>query len=122
MSDFMARISARAKADKKTIVLPESTDIRSLKATEIILKQGIANIILIGDRDKIMELAGDLDISGATIVNPEKSEKFEDYANTFFELRKNKGMTPEKAREIMKDELYWGAMMVKKGDADGMVA
>lgn len=122
MSDFLARISARAKADKKTIVLPESTDIRTLKATAMILEQGIANIILVGDRDKIMELAGDLDISGATIVNPATSEKFDDYVNTFYELRKHKGMTLEKAREIMKDELYWGAMMVKKGDADGMVA
>jgi len=122
MSKFLDRISERAKADKKTIVLPESNDIRTIKATAMILQQGIANVILVGDEAKIKELAGDLDISGATIVNPETSEKFDDYANTFYELRKNKGMTPEKARELMKDELYWGVMMVKKGEADGMVA
>lgn len=122
MSNFLDRISERAKADKKTIVLPESTDIRTIEATAMILQRGIANVILVGDQDKIKELAGDLDISGAVIVNPETSEKLDDYANTFYELRKHKGMTPEKAREIMKNELYFGVMMVKKGDADGMVA
>lgn len=122
MSKFLDTISERAKADKKTIVLPESTDIRTIKATAMILERGIANVVLVGDRDKIKELAGVLDISGASVVSPETSGKFEDYANAFYELRKNKGMTPEKAREIMKDPLYWGVMMVKMGEADGMVA
>ncbi len=122
MSQFLKRITERARLDKKTIVLPESTDIRTIKATAMILDQGFANVILVGEEDKINALKGDLNISGAKIVNPVTSDKFEDYANTFYELRKNKGMTIEKARETMKDPLYWGVMMVKKGEADGMVA
>ncbi len=122
MSKFLDRISERAKSDKKTIVLPESTDIRVVQAASMILQKGIANVVLVGDRDKIRELAGDLDLTGVTIVNPENSDKFEDYANTFYEMRKLKGMTPEKASETMKNPLYWGVMMVKKGEADGMVA
>jgi phosphotransacetylase (EC 2.3.1.8) len=122
MGDFLTRITERARLDKKTIVLPESTDKRVLKATEIILKQGFANVVLVGDEDEIKSKAEGMDISGARIVNPLKSDKFEDYCNTFYELRKHKGMTIEKAREIMKDPLYWGVMMVKKDEADGMVA
>ncbi len=122
MSKFLDRISERAKADKKTIVLPESTDIRTVKAAVMIRDKGIANIILVGEREKVQELAGRVDISGIDIVNPETSDRFDDYANTFYELRKHKGMTPEKAVETMKNPLYWGVMMVKKGEADGMVA
>lgn len=122
MSKFLDRISERAKSDKKTIVLPESTDIRTIQAASMIMQRGIANIVLVGDRSKINELAGGLDLSGISVVNPEHSDKFEDYVNTFYEMRKLKGMTPEKARETMKNPLYWGVMMVKKGEADGMVA
>jgi len=122
MSKFLDRISERAKADKKTIVLPESTDIRTITAAATVLERGIADIILVGEEEKIKKLACDLDISKAVIVNPETDERFEDYANSFYELRKHKGMTIEKARETMKDPLYWGVMMVKKGAADGMVA
>ncbi len=122
MSQFLTRITERAGMDKKTIVLPESTDIRTIKATAMILEQGFANIILVGEEDKINELKGDLDLSGARIVNPATSDKREDYANTLYELRKNKGMTLEQAREKILDPLYWGVMMVKKGEADGMVA
>ncbi|NLM76195.1 MAG: phosphate acetyltransferase [Clostridiaceae bacterium] len=122
MSRFLTRIIERAKSDKKTIVLPESTDIRTIKATAMILEQGFADIVLVGDENKINELKGDLDISGAKIVNPLTSEKLEDYANTLYELRKHKGMTPEQARETIKNPLYWAVMMVKKGEVDGMVA
>lgn len=122
MSQFLTRITERAGAEKKTIVLPESTDIRTIKATAMILEQGFANIVLVGEEDKINELKGDLDISGATIVNPATSDKLEDYANTLYELRKKKGMTIEQAREKILDPLYWAVMMVKKGEADGMVA
>ena len=122
MSQFLERITQRAKENKKTIVLPESTDIRTIKATAMILEQDFANIVLVGEEDKINELKGDLDISRAIIVNPKTSEKFEDYAKAFYELRKHKGVTIEKAREIMQDPLYWGVMMVKMGEADGMVA
>ncbi len=119
---FIEQITERAKQDIKIIVLPESDDIRVLKATEKILKQGIAKIVLIGDEKEIGEKAAGLDISGAEIVNPLKSEKYESYAEAFYELRKDKGMTPEKAREIMKDYVYFGVMMVKAGDADGLVS
>ncbi len=122
MSSFLERITQRAKEDKKTIVLPESTDIRTIKAASLILQQGFANIVLVGEEDKIKNLKGDLDISGAEIVNPLTSDKIDDYVNTFYELRKNKGVTLEQARETMKNPLYWGVMMVKKGHADGMVA
>ncbi|HHW47367.1 MAG TPA: phosphate acetyltransferase [Clostridiaceae bacterium] len=120
--NFLEQITERAKSDVKTIVLPESNDMRTLKAAAMILEKGIANIVLVGNEEEIKKLAGDLDISKAKIVDPEKSDKFEDYVNTFYELRKAKGMTPEKAREIMKDPLYFGVMMVKKDDADGMVS
>ncbi len=122
MSKFLDRISERARSDKKTIVLPESTDIRVVQAASMVMQRGIANVVLVGDREKIKNLAGDLDLSGVSIVNPDTSEKFDEYVNSFYEMRKHKGITPEKAREIMKNPLYWGVMMVKKGEADGMVA
>jgi phosphate acetyltransferase len=122
MSQFLESVIERAKSDKKTIVLPESTDIRIIKATAMILEKGFADIILVGDENNINEMKGELDISKAKIVNPSTSEKFEEYSQTFYELRKNKGITIEQARETMKNPLYWGVMMVKKGEADGMVA
>lgn len=119
---FLDGIIAKAKANKKTIVLPESTDIRTIKATASILEQDIANIILIGDEGKIFELAKGLDISKAKIIDPTKSELLEDYVNTFYEMRKEKGVDMAKAKETMVDPLYFGVMAVKKGLADGMVA
>lgn len=120
--NFLQRTIERAKQDVKTIVLPEANDIRTIKAAAMIQEQRIANTILVGNEDAIKKLAGGLDISKAKIVDPLKSEKFEDYVNTFYEMRKAKGMTPEKAREMMKDTVYFATMMVKKGDADGMVS
>ncbi|HAA25645.1 MAG TPA: phosphate acetyltransferase [Ruminiclostridium sp.] len=122
MSAFLDRISERARADKKTIVLPESNDIRVIKAASMVLERGIANVVLVGNEKSIKEVAAGIDISGAEIVDPENSDKADEYSNLFYELRKHKGITVEKAKEIMKDPLYWGVMMVKKGDADGMVA
>lgn len=119
---FLEQISERARKDIKTIVLPESSDIRTIKAAAMVQEKGIARIVLVGKEQEIKKLAGDLDISKAIIVDPETSPDFDKYANTLYELRKAKGMTPEKAREVIKDELYWGVMMVKMGDADGMVA
>jgi phosphate acetyltransferase len=120
--NFLEQISLRAKSDLKTIVLPESSDIRTIKAAALIQEKGIANIVLVGNPQEIKELAGDLDISKARIVDPLNSVKFEEYANAFYELRKAKGVTIEKAKEIMKDNLYYGVMMVKMGEADGMVS
>ncbi len=120
--DFLKQTIERAKADKKTIVLPETSDYRVLEAAAYALKENIANIILVGNKDEIVKTAGNLNIEKAVIVDPYKSEKYDEYANTYYELRKAKGMTIEKAREIMLDPMYWGVMMIKKKEADGMVA
>ena len=121
---FIENIKKRAKQDIKTIVLPESNDIRVIKATSKILKEGFADIILIGNKKEILDLANknDVDITRAKIIEPLKSDKFSKYATDFYELRKNKGMTLNKAKEIMKDNVYFGMMMVKEGDADGLVS
>lgn len=119
---IMNKILEKAKASKKTIVLPESDDRRMLEASQKIVSQGIANIILLGDEAAIKAKAGDIDLSGVSFVNPLESDKAEAYANELVELRKHKGMTKEKAEETIKNPLYFGCMMVKLGDADGMVA
>lgn len=121
---FIDDIKARAKQDIKTICLPESNDIRVLKGTEQILQEGYADIILIGNKEEINKLAeeNNIKLEGAKIVDPTTSEKFSEYANQFYELRKAKGMTIEKAKEIMKDNVYFGMMMVKQGDCDGLVS
>lgn len=120
--NFLEQISERAKKDMKTIVLPESSDIRTIKAAAMVQEKGLAQIVLVGKENEIKRLAGELDISKAIIVDPENSPKYDEYVNAFYEMRKAKGITPEKAREIIKDEMYWGVMMVKMGEADGMVA
>lgn len=119
---FIDVIKQKAKESVKTIVLPESFDIRVIEAARKITDEGFAKVVLIGNREKLIEVAGSINISDITVVNPETSEKFEEYANSFYELRKAKGMTPEKANETLKDPIYFGTMMVKLGDADGLVA
>ena len=120
--NFLESIKERAKQDKKTIVLAEGEEIRTVKAADIILREGIANVILLGNKDKIAEISKGLDISKATIIDPVKSDKLEEFAQKFYEMRKNKGVTPEQALETMKSVLYYGVMMVKENLADGMVA
>ena len=121
---FIDGIKQRAKENIKTIILTESEDVRVLKAAEKVKKEDYANIILIRNEADANKLAkeNNIDIEGITIIDPEKSEKFEEYANAFYELRKAKGITIEKAREILKDNMYFGTMMVKQGDADGLVS
>lgn len=119
---FIETVMAKARGDRKTVVLPESYDIRTLEATAKVYEKDIADIVLIGEADKIKEAAGAWDISKARIVNPETFTDKEAYANAFYELRKHKGMTIEKAREMMLDPLFFAVMMVKQGEADGMVA
>lgn len=120
---FIDTIKARAKANKKTIVLPESGDIRTIEAASKILAEDIADLILVGNEAEISKLAEGYDISKAKIVDPANSDKLESYVELLVELRKSKGMTPEKATELLtKDYLYFGVTMVKAGDADGMVA
>ena len=119
---FMDDVFSMARNDVKTIVLPESGDARTIKATAKILEQRLANVILIGNENEIKSLSGGLDISKAKIVDIEKFDQMDDYAQTFYELRKSKGVTEEEAAKTMKNPLYFGVMMVKKGVADGMVA
>ncbi|MFA6309609.1 MAG: phosphate acetyltransferase [Clostridia bacterium] len=119
---FIRKIIEQAISDRKTIVLPEGNDTRVIEAASILLKNNVANVVIIGDEAEIKSISQGFDISGATIVCPEKSDKFEKYVNAFYELRKNKGVTLDQARETMKNYNYWGAMMVKMGEADGMVS
>ena len=120
---FIDTIKARAKADKKTIVLPESEDRRTYEAAAQILKEDLANLIIIGSEEAVKKGSEGLDVSKATIVDPEKNVKTQAYVDKLVELRAKKGMTPEKAREtILNDYTYYGVMMVKMGDADGLVS
>lgn len=119
---FLEKIIKRAKEDIKTIVLPESDDIRILKAAAMIQKQAIADIILIGNEANIRKNAEELDITKVKIIDPLHYDKFEGFVKEFYEMRKSKGITFEGAKDIMKDPLYFGVMLVKKGEADGMVA
>lgn len=122
--NFIEGIKEKAKKDLKSIVLPETEDIRILQATEKILKEGFSNVILIGNDEKIKKFANEnnINIEGAKIVEPSMSSKYDEYVNTFYELRKNKGITIEQAKEIMLNNVYFGMMMVKAGDADGLVS
>ena len=117
---LMDRIKAQAKADKKRIVLPEGAEERTVKAAAILLKEGICDVILLGDEEKIAAYGEDL--TGAIIINPKKADCLQEYADTLYELRKAKGMTPEKALATMQDETFFGTMMMKKNAADGMVS
>lgn len=119
---FLENIIERAKEDIKTIVLPESEDIRTLKAAEMIQKQGIANIILVGNEAVIRKKAEGLDIRKAIIIDPLCYDKFDEFAVEFYKMRKSKGITLETAKEMIKDSLYFGVMLVKMGEADGMVS
>ena len=122
---YIDTIKDRARIYKKTIVLPESNDKRTLIAASHIIEEGIANIIMVGDEEKIMDGARwlEVDLDGVTVVNPKTSDKLDSYVNLLYETRKSKGMTPEKAREILlNDYLTFGVVMVKANDADGMVA
>ena len=114
--DLLNQIIARAKANKQRIVLPEAEEERTLRAADKVLADGIAEIILIGNPDNIKRLAGEWGlkhIDNATIVDPENNPRSEEYAELLTELRKNKGMTIDKARELVKNNLYLGCMIIK---------
>ena len=124
-NDFITRVFDRASKEVKTIVLPESNDNRVIRAATWALRDGIANIIMIGDEEKVSERAKKMrvDISDIVFVDPPNHPKFNEYKDLLVELRSHKGVTPEKAEEILRnDYLTYGIMMVKAGDADGMVA
>ena len=121
---FLTDIMNRARQEIKTIVLPEATDVRILEAAQIVKSERYAKVILIGDEEKVREIANDkgIDIGETKIVNPLKSEKIEEYAKVLYELRKSKGMTEEQAHQLVLDPVYFGMMMVKLNEADGLVS
>ena len=120
MTTLIDSMIERAKADKKTIVLPEGHDERILAAAEEALKQGIANLVILGNEEEIN--AKGYNLEGATIINPATSDKGEEFASLLYELRKKKGMTEEEAHELVtKDNIYFATMMVKTGQCDGLV-
>jgi len=115
MSDFLNRMKAAAKADKKTIVLPEGEDPRTIEAAKQIVAEDLADLVILGDPSQI-------DVDGVTVIDPATSDKRQAYADALYELRKAKGMTPEQAYEQVADATYYGTMMIKQGDADGLVS
>lgn len=121
---FIDEIKNRAKKEIKTIILPEATDIRILKAAEIVKKEQYAKLILIGNEQEVLKQIKDnnLDLEEIKIIDPLKSEKTEEYASKLYELRKAKGMTLEQAQKIILDPIYFGMMMVKLDEADGLVS
>ncbi|HML72319.1 phosphate acetyltransferase [Macellibacteroides sp. HH-ZS] len=123
--DLLQDIITRAKANKQRIVLPEGTEERTLRAADRLLADGVASIILIGNKTEISQLAasyGLTNIDLATIVDPLNHEKKAAYADLLFQLRQKKGMTPEKAAVLVENPLYLGCLMIKAGDADGEIA
>lgn len=121
---FVDKIWNLAQADMKKIVLPEGDEERNLKAAELIKKNAIAEVVLVGGEEKVKANAKTfgVNIEGIEIIDPETSDKTSKYAEAFYELRKNKGVTLEKAIEVVKDPVYFGTMMVKMDDVDGLVS
>ncbi len=123
-SPLMESIAVNAAKRKKTLLLPESHDDRVLQAAEKIVQRGMASVITLGNEEKIRAQAAKLGVNlqGVRIIDYLKSDKFSDLANIFFNLRKHKGMTIEKARETLQRDLFYGAMMLREGMADASVA
>ncbi|AOW11431.1 phosphate acetyltransferase [Flavobacterium gilvum] len=123
---FQYNMVKRAKAHRKHIVLPEGSDERIIIAASRLLAMDVVDITIIGNKkqieSKVAELGLDFDFNKVPIIDPAESENFEDYANTYYELRKAKNVTPAMARDVMADVSYFGTMMVYKGHADGMVS
>ena len=123
--NLLQQIMERAKANLQRIVLPEGTEIRTLKAADIILKEKAAKLILIGNEKEIERLADENKLSyiqHATIMDPETNPKMETYAQLLYDIRKSKGLTLDEAKVLAKDPLYLGCLMIKNGDADGELA
>ncbi len=119
------QIIARAKSNRQRIVLPESLEERTITAADRAVADGLAEIILIGNRDEILAFAAKLglkNIGRATIIDPATSSRTAEYAKLLYELRKSKGMTEEQAAELVKNPLYFGCLIIKSGDADGQIS
>ena len=121
---FIEQIKQRAKKERKTIVLPEATDVRILEAAQIVKKEGYAKVILIGNEEEVRKLANEknIELGETEIIDPSKSEETERYAKELYELRKAKGMTEEQANQLVLEPVYYGMMMVKLDEADGLVS
>ncbi|MFR8739353.1 MAG: phosphate acyltransferase, partial [Eubacterium sp.] len=120
---FIEQLKEKARHDRKTIVLPEGMDRRTYEAAEQIVKEDFADIILLASEEEVAKYGKDYDTEGVTIINPRKYEKIQDYAEQFYQLRKAKGMTKEQAYAILvSDYMYFACMMLKAGDADGVVS
>ena len=121
---FIEQIKQRAKQEIKTIVLPEATDARILEAAQIIKEEGYAKVILIGNEEEVRKLANEknIDLGETEIIDPSKSKETERYAKELYELRKAKGMTEEQANQLVLEPVYYGMMMVKLDEADGLVS
>lgn len=117
-------VKIKARADIKKIVLPEGDEPRTVKAARIIKDDGLAVPVLLGNREAIEKVASEngVDLTGIETIDPVSADKLQEYADLFYELRKAKGVTPEAALETVKDVMYYGIMMVKTGDADGLVS
>ncbi len=122
MATILDTIKGKAAALNKRIVLCEGEDPRVVKAASDTVKQGIARIVLLGKADEIARDNPDVDLTGVEIVDPAKSEKRKEYAELLYSLRKAKGMTPEEADKLSYDNTYFGVLMLKAGDADGLVS
>ena len=120
---FIDEIKKKARAVRKTIVLPESMDRRTWEAVETILKEDIADVVVLGTPEEVETNSKGLEVSGATVINPNTSDKLDEYVDALVELRKNKGMTPEEARRLLTtDYMFYACMMLKSGAADGIVS
>ena len=121
---FIEQIKQRAKQEIKTIVLPEATDARILKAAQIVKNEGYAKVILIGNEEEVRKIAKEkkIDLGETKIINPSKSNETKRYAQELYELRKAKGMTEEQANQLVLEPVYYGMMMVKLDEADGLVS
>ncbi|MCJ7553476.1 MAG: phosphate acetyltransferase [Ignavibacteriaceae bacterium] len=122
--EFLKQIKSKAAKLNKTIILPESHDERVLKAAEILTKEKIVSVVTLGNEEKINEDAKKLgvNLTGIKIIDHSKHPKFDEFSNIYYELRKKKGMTPEQAKETLKHDLFFSAMMVREGLVDGSVA
>ncbi len=123
--NLIDQIIARAKADKQRIVLPEGTEKRTLQAADQLVRDGVAEIILLGNPQEINTLANQLELKNigkTTIIDPKNHDKKQTYTDLLVELRQSKGMTPEKAAVLVEDPLYLACLMIKNGDADGEIA
>lgn len=120
MTSFIESVKERAKVDKKTIVLPETADARTIEAAKAIISEDFANIIVLGEPQTIESAGLDLDL--LEVINPNESELCDSLAEELYQIRKHKGISLDDAKKLLEDPLYFGVMLVKTGKADGMVA